>query len=116
MISEGQLKKLVELITQGKGDWFYSWAEWLRLREEVLRYDHYECQICKKRGKYSKAIIVHHVKHLRDRPDLALSIWDGEERQLVSVCKSCHEECHPERIKQWQYKARQKQVTDERWD
>lgn len=45
MISEGQLKKLVELIAQGKGDWFYSWAEWLKLRAEVLRYDHYECQI-----------------------------------------------------------------------
>ena len=62
------------------------------------------------------ARIVHHVKHLRKRPDLALSIWDTDtgERQLISVCKQCHEELHPE--SQRQYRRFYAPVTVERWD
>lgn len=75
--------------------------------------DHYECQHCKAAGRYRRAEIVHHVKHLRDRPDLALSIWDGDERQLVSVCKPCHEAEHPESLRKWETVQ---PVTTERWD
>ena len=86
-------------------------------REDVLKLDHYECQRCKDvKHKYRKAKIVHHVKHLRSRPDLALSIWDEEtgERQLISVCKQCHEELHPE--SQRQFKNIRAPITEERWD
>jgi 5-methylcytosine-specific restriction endonuclease McrA len=71
--------------------------------------DNHECQICKRKGRYRRADIVHHVKHLKDRPDLALSIWDGEERQLVSVCRQCHEDLHPERTVRYRY-GRKKRV------
>lgn len=113
-ISQIMLKQLIALIASDQEYRFYSWSCWLRTREEVLKLDHYECQRCKTRGRYSRAVLVHHVKHLKDRPDLALSIWDGEERQLVSVCKKCHEELHPE--SQRQYKPLTKPVTEERWD
>lgn len=113
-ISQMFLKRLVALITSGQEYQFYSWSCWLRTRAEVLKMDHYECQRCKARGRYSKAVLVHHVKHLKDRPDLALSIWDGEERQLVSVCKKCHEELHPE--SQRQFFPKESPVTAERWD
>ncbi len=116
MISSIQLAALNRLIDAGAQDRFYHWAVWERLRAEVLRMDHYECQLCKKRGKYSKAAVVHHVKHLKDRPDLALSIWDGEQRQLISLCKACHEEQHPERVAKWQRKAAGQPVTQECWD
>lgn len=116
MISPIQLAALIRLIDAGTQDRFYHWAVWKQVRAEVLRMDHYECQQCKKRGKYTKAAVVHHVKHLKDRPDLALSIWDGEQRQLVSLCKACHEEQHPERVAEWQHKAAGKPVTQECWD
>lgn len=117
MISTARLEQLRELIAKGEEYKFYSWGEWRTLRREVLRLDRYECQRCKKmRRRYSKAKIVHHIKHLKDRPDLALSVWDEDtgERQLESVCKRCHEELHPEG--QRQYTPAAPPLTVERWD
>lgn len=114
MISQIRLHQLMALIKTGNEAAFYHWPEWERLRLEVLRMDQFECQKCKNRGKYRAATIVHHVKHLRNRPDLALSIWDGEERQLMSVCKSCHEEEHPESMRR--FFPREPPITEERWD
>ena len=96
---------------------FYTCYDWKKKRREVLALDRHECQKCKSRGKYSRATMVHHIKHLRARPDLALSIWDmrpdgTKERQLVSLCDDCHAEEHPEQMKQYKPKE---QVTVERW-
>lgn len=115
VISDYDLKRLVELIADGKADLFYSWTAWLHKRDEVFKLDNYECQYCKAKGKYTRAEIVHHIKHLKERPDLALSIFDGEERQLISCCKLCHEEQHPERFKSLR-KSKKLFWTEERWD
>lgn len=114
-ISQFRLHQLIQLIAAGQEAKFYSWTEWEHVREEVLMLDRHECQRCKTlRHRYHKAVLVHHVKHLKDRPDLALSIWDGNERQLVSLCRACHEEVHPER--QWRKIFRREYITSERWD
>lgn len=116
-ISPIRLKQLVQLIALGKEDQFYGWPEWERIRGDVLTLDRNECQRCRDfRHKYRKAVLVHHVKHLKDRPDLALSVFDPDtgERQLVSLCRGCHEEVHPER--QWQKVFKRDYVTKERWD
>lgn len=107
-------KKLIKLIETGNTDSFYNWAEWKALRLDVLKLDNYECQICKAKGKYKKAVIVHHVKHLKENPELALCIWNGDKRQLISVCKACHEDEHPESQRQW--KKIKMPLTVERWD
>lgn len=110
------LPRLEALAAAGEEAAFYSWPEWRELRPQVLKLDHYECQLCKARGRFRRGYIVHHVKHLRDRPDLALSVYDPDtgERQLVTVCKRCHELEHPESLRQF---APQKEpVTVERWD
>lgn len=112
-----KLKQLINLINAGNEHEFYTWTEWIKMRQDVLKLDHYECQRCRKiKHKYRKAKIVHHVKHLKDCPNLALSIWDEEsgERQLISVCKQCHEELHPE--SQRQFKNIREPITKERWD
>lgn len=116
VISAARLAQLRGLIQAGRDALFYTWPEWLGLRLEVLRLDQYECQSCKQRGRHRAAKIVHHVKHLKDRPDLALSVWDPDtgERQLVSLCKRCHEEQHPE--SQRQFARRRPPLTSERWD
>lgn len=113
-ISPLRLRELVALLQNGEEWRFYSWGEWRARRRKVLRLDRYECQRCKAAGRFSRAVIVHHVKHLKDRPDLALSIWDGEERQLISVCKRCHEALHPESKRQ--NEPENGIVTEERWD
>lgn len=114
-ISPILLRKLVALIQAGEEFKFYSWPEWRELRAEVLRLDKHECQRCRQlRHRYRPAKIVHHVKHLKDRPDLALSVYDGVQRQLISVCKDCHEELHPE--SQRQFRTLAVPITEERWD
>ncbi len=110
---------IAQLVGSGREHEFYCSPEWRKKRRCVLRQDRGECQLCKARGRYRKAALVHHVLHLKDRPDLALSdtYTDGEgseHRQLISVCRECHETvCHPERMR----KNREKRfTTDERWD
>ena len=111
---EKTLSELNNYIDTGKAENFYTWTQWRRVRDEVLKLDNYECQACKQNGRHRRAEVVHHIKHLKDRPDLALSIWDGQERQLVSLCRECHEKVHPERIKhKWKRKT---PLTVERWD
>ena len=113
-ISASRLAELRGLLDAGSEHEFYSWPEWRRLRREVLAVDNCECQECKRRGVYSRASIVHHVRHLRDRPDLALSVYNGDSRQLEAVCKRCHEELHPD--SQRQYAPSAPPLTPERWD
>lgn len=91
---------------------FYKSTLWKHKRAEVLRLDHYECQMCKSNGKYTRATTVHHVKHLKDRPDLALSLYDGKDRQLVSLCNECHNKVHPEKRKEY---IKKEPLTPERW-
>lgn len=106
-----------QLIDEDRLHEFYVSAAWLNLRDKVLAEYKRECQNCKRRGKYVKAIIVHHVKHLRDFPELALSKTyideNGKEQmQLKPVCRECHEYVeHPERLR-WNTK---KPLTEERW-
>lgn len=113
-ISARRLQELQRLLQAGREDLFYHWPEWKALRGEVLRLDRWECQRCKAKGRHSAARIVHHVSRLRDRPDLALSVFDGEARQLVSVCKRCHEELHPESRRHARSPC--PPVTGERWE
>lgn len=117
MISQQRLCQLQAMVQNGTSDLFYRWPEWERIRVTVLEMDHHECQLCKARHRYRKAVIVHHVEHLRERPDLALSILnpDTGKRQLISLCRACHELQHPERMTP-AYAVRSDPVTQERWD
>jgi 5-methylcytosine-specific restriction protein A len=69
----------------------------------------FECQKCKRRGKVSKATCVHHKKHLKDYPELALV-----DSNLISLCYACHNEEHPEKLASVETEKR-KQITPERW-
>lgn len=94
---------------------FYTSSEWLRLRREVLEEDKYECQQCKTRGYYARAATVHHVRHVKKYPHLALSktYVDRErkvKRQLISLCHACHERVH-----EYRQKEKPKPLTEERW-
>ena len=106
-----------QLIDEDRLHEFYTSSAWLNIRDEILEEFKYECQECKRRGKYKRAAIVHHVKHLREFPKLALSKTyidkDGKEQiQLKPVCKDCHEYVeHPKRLR-WNAK---KPLTEERW-
>ena len=118
-ITKTELEKLQRLIDNGEEWRFYSWRIWKdTARPYILRLDNYECQLCKERGRHSRAEIVHHVKPLRGAPALALSVFDPDTgaRQLVSVCKACHEAEHPEALRRKPQQIRADPLTVERWD
>jgi len=73
---------------------FYHSMDWRRKRKAILLRDHGACVLCRARGKYTPADTVHHIKHLKDCPELALT-----DDNLISLCAPCHEQQHPERNK-----------------
>ena len=84
---------------------------------------HNECYKCRKKGKITQAQTVHHINHVKDRPDLALTQYiiteQGEKKaNLIPLCNSCHNKEHPEK----QYKAyftnkkKKDNEPEERWD
>lgn len=113
------LQWLIGLIQSGEIHPFYVTGEWRGLSAQVLKEDRYECQLCRARGRYRKADLVHHVNHVKRRPDLALDMYylDGDgkrKRNLISVCRQCHENvCHPERLCKEKAPSFE---TEERWD
>ena len=111
-----KLARLTAMLAAGRENVWYNSGDWAAVKAAVKQIDHNDCLICKAMGRRRAAHIVHHVRHLRDRPDLALSIYDPDTgaRQLISVCKDCHERLHPE--SQRQYRPSKPPVTVERWD
>lgn len=67
----------------------YKSAAWVRIREEAMRRDHYECQWCAKKGKVVRATTVHHIMPADDYPSKAYDLDN-----LVSLCRDCHEKHH----------------------
>lgn len=113
------LQRLREWIESGNVHRFYLTGEWKEKSAEVMDLDRGECQIHKERGRFRRAELVHHEKHVKKFPELALDIYyidiDGKrKRNLRSVCKECHENvCHPERLKK---RAKPGFTTEECWD
>lgn len=88
---------------------FYKRKEWRHKRAQILERDNHECQKCKARGRQSQATCVHHIKHLDARSDLALV-----DSNLISLCDSCHNQEHPEKLRRYTVSKRE-HITEERW-
>lgn len=73
------------LIRDNKLDRFYNSSTWERLRDQVKAEQHNECQLCRQAGVYGPPDIVHHIKHVRQYPELAL-----DKDNLITVCDAHH--------------------------
>ena len=108
------------LIEQDKLYKFYKSKEWIKLRNDVLKDAHYECHNCLCRGKYTRAVMVHHVNEVRKRPDMALSKTfidkEGkEQKNLLPLCFACHEAEHDRFEKSRALQEIEKFSNKERW-
>lgn len=104
---------IAKMISEGKEHGFYVSKQWRKLRVKILQRDHYECQHCKANGvrKIVKATHVHHIKELKDRPDLAL-----EPDNLISLCHMCHEQAHDKLSRANEMRRKEpKFMNEERW-
>ena len=102
-------KELLDAIRRGNTRKFYKSKEWRYKRKDIFKRDHNECQKCKRNGGHSKATTVHHKKHLKEYPELALV-----DSNLESLCGTCHNEEHPEKLQTPAVKK--KIVIEERWE
>lgn len=76
---------------------FLNTQRWKRKRAKILKRDGYLCQECKRYGRRKggepvPAVLVHHIQHYEEHPELALA-----DDNLVSLCEGCHNKMHPER-------------------
>ncbi len=105
-----------KLIAENKLYTFYKSKDWLNLRQQILNKNHNECYECLKRGKYKRAVTVHHVKEVKIRPDLALSEYyideNGDKQvNLKPLCKQCHNAEHS----RFSPAEKRPQLNKERW-
>lgn len=68
---------------------FYKSGKWKSKRDKIFRRDKYLCQECIRHGKTTQADTVHHIKPLESNPELYL-----DSKNLISLCKSCHNSMH----------------------
>lgn len=108
-----EAKRVIEELINKDELWrFYKSKEWIKLKESVLKENQYECAECKKHGKITRYDVdnegnktllstVHHVQFVKKHPELALSktyFYEGKEyKNLIPVCKACHNKLHPEK-------------------
>lgn len=103
------LDKIKRLIREDKLILFYKSKTFRQIRQQILTRDNYECQECKKENKLTTIqqakLDVHHIKELRDYPELALDM-----NNLVTICVY-HHNLLDGRIKP----KKDKFVNEERW-
>ncbi|WP_188453786.1 HNH endonuclease signature motif containing protein [Virgibacillus oceani] len=107
-----ELQRIKELIREDNLVKFYQCPAWYGnngIRQQALERDNYECQECKRQGKVSPAQNVHHLKEVKDFPELALVLDNTE-----SVCINCHNKEH-KRLEKYIRKKKPKFWNDERW-
>ncbi|MCQ2499734.1 MAG: HNH endonuclease [Lachnospiraceae bacterium] len=130
-MQKDKLKQWIEELIAKKELWrFYKSKEWTELKEKILEENHYECEICRSNGIITRYDIdaegnkrllstVHHVQFVRKHPALALSrtyTYKGKEyKNLIPVCKACHNKLHPEKRKKRASDNGERFVNEERW-
>ena len=83
---------LLRAIRAGEVEIFYGSGEWKRAARDARTSQHDECQRCKAKGFYAPCEAVHHKRHLRAAPELALT-----PSNLECLCAACHyAEHHPD--------------------
>lgn len=97
----------------------YNSKLWKNKRISILSRDRWECQDCLKRvkageqlpgydSKIHRAVTVHHIKELKDYPELALN-----DENLISLCAKCHNIRHGREPQK--FNVPKKRITDEMW-
>lgn len=72
----------------------YNSKKWKLKRLAILKRDKFLCANCKRYGKHTEAVVVHHIKHVDEYPELAFT-----DSNLQSLCDACHNKAHPEKPK-----------------
>lgn len=83
----------------------YKKAIWEKIRQRVFEIDHGECVRCNHKvfdsgvpKKITKATVAHHIFEVEKYPeykyDIYVKIGETTYRNIVSLCRDCHETIH----------------------
>ena len=72
----------------------YQSAKWQKKSMSVKRRQGYRCAWCARYGRATQAVVVHHIKHIDEHPELAF-----DDDNLVALCLACHNKAHPEKAR-----------------
>lgn len=100
------LRDMVIMVAANDLTRFYNSKEWKAVRAAAKKRDNNECQLCKAEGSHHVCEAVHHIKEVKEHPELALVLSN-----LVCVCKFHHNREHPEKLQ----KQKKKFDNEERW-
>lgn len=89
---------------------FYKSTPWKHKRLEALERDNYECQECKRQGRYHKGEQVHHIKEIYHHPEMALELDN-----LETLCIRCHNAEHGRTTDKFVERKGEKWDHDEKW-
>lgn len=113
-MTEYSTDQIQVMIRDGDLHRFYASRRWRSLALAVIREHHGECYLCKAKGKYARAKLVHHVRPLKLHPELAYSRTDEHGSiQLMPLCFDCHEKIHEHGV--YQQSRPQKYTNEELW-
>lgn len=102
---------------------FYNSKAWKMKRVHILQRDKYECQDCVRRlrkaaeegrqlrgeeRRIRRASDVHHIKELKEHPELNL-----EDDNLISLCVECHNKRHGRDV--IKHRGKRRPLNTERW-
>ncbi len=96
------LKTIKYLIEIDRLDIFYHSKEFKKIKKQVQKEFHFECLRCKENKRLTlvdEHDPVHHVKEVKQFPELALSKYYKDEqgrlqRNLIPLCFECHNIVH----------------------
>jgi 5-methylcytosine-specific restriction endonuclease McrA len=103
MLTTDEIRSLIEA---DRTDVFYNSKAWRRLSHRIINAAHKECRICKQEHRLTRAVLAHHIKPLREHPELAY-----EPSNLMPLCHDCHERIHGRGI----YQKPKGFTNEERW-
>ena len=72
---------------------FYVSNEWKNKRQEIIKRDNNECQICKVLSKFVQSDDVHHIVPMTK--DFSKKL---DNNNLISLCSKCHKDIHYHKI------------------
>ena len=100
------LDQIQKMISDNDLSPFYNDRYWRNLTMEIIKNNHNECTLCKQRGKYTQAQMVHHIEPLKQSPELAYN-----RDNLMPLCNDCHDRVH----KRGSYCERRGYRNTEKW-
>lgn len=96
VVCEGELPRgRRKYCSDGCADKFYeeNTMDWNRIRDKIINRDKRTCQKCGHHSSSGYGLCVHHIKHVKNNPEL-----EFQHDNLITLCPDCHKKEHKSKL------------------